>query len=593
MPPVRKLPEELIRHIAAGEVVERPASALKELIENSLDAGARRIVVSWEDAGRKSLRVADDGCGMSPEDARLALERHATSKISALDDLSAIGTFGFRGEALPSLSAVSRFQLVTRAAQAGEAWSIQIEGGKVLREGPAGAPGGTTVLMEDLFFNTPARLKFLKSEPTEKALLLRVVEDAAFSARGVAFQVHSNKREVLNLRAAPAGMASVDALRERLGEAWGADKAASLKPVSAEGKFMTVWGLLSDLHAHQPTARLQRFYINGRPVTHRRLTHALYDAYKGRLFTGRHPAAALFLEVNPALVDVNVHPAKREVRLSNEGEMHDFLSRALQDALAGAVRMPSAFQAPATPPSFYPPPAAGARPSWAESRAAYEVQSPPPGATAALLPALEVKSEGDAPLPLGLFREAFIEPLAQFENTYILARHADAFLIFDQHAAAERALYERLRDAAEGGEPVRQALLLPWVWEVSPEAAALIQGRLEDFRRLGYDLEPFGSQAYRVKAVPGLLGDSARVKELLEGLVGDMLADKIPRDWDALLVRTACRGSVRAGDVLQAPQMKQVIKDLQSCRSPWSCPHGRPTFLRLDPADLSRRFRRT
>jgi DNA mismatch repair protein MutL len=600
-PRVRKLPEELIRHIAAGEVVERPASVLKELIENAVDAGARRITVSWEEAGRKSLRVADDGVGMTPADARLALERHATSKIISLDDLTALGTYGFRGEALPSLAAVSRFELVTRTVGSAEAWSIRAEGGKVLREGPAGAPPGTTVVVEDLFFNTPARRKFLKSDATERGLLLRTVEDAAFASRAVDVQVFSEGKEVMNLRAAPPGATAEESLRLRLGHAWGEEKVAGLKRVRAEGRWLTVSGWISGVHAHEASARHQRFYINGRPVAHRRLSHALYDAYKGRLFVGRHPLAALFMDIDPSLVDVNVHPSKREVRLSNEGEVHDFLSRALQAALTESAQMPAA----SAPASFPSAARASDRPSWAESRAAYTIQSPPPARLpvtgpapaplgqpgfSVLAPAVE--GEEGAPMTRDAFKDAVFEPLAQFDATYLLTRSEGRFYIFDQHAAAERVLYESLREAAEGRLPVRQALLLPWVWEVSAEAAAVIQERLPDLSRLGYDLEPFGPRAYRVKGVPGLLGDSPRVRELLEGLVEDLLSGVLPARWEALLIRAACRGSVRAGDPLQIVQMGKIIKDLQGCESPWSCPHGRPTFLRLEPTDLAKRFRR-
>ncbi len=591
---VQKLPEELIRHIAAGEVVERPASVLKELVENALDAGARRIVVSWEDAGRKSLRVSDDGAGMTPEDARLALERHATSKIVTLEDLAAIGTYGFRGEALPSIGAVSRFEITTRTVESNEAWAIRVEGGKVLREGPAGAPPGTTVLVEDLFFNTPARLKFLKSDATERGLLLRTIEDAAFAARPVDVQVFSEGKEVMNLRAAPEGTPPDESLRLRLGQAWGEEKASGLKAVRAEGRFMTAWGWISDVHAHEASARHQRFYVNGRPVLHRRLTHALYAAYKGGLFVGRHPRAVLFLEIDPGLVDVNVHPSKREVRLSNEGETYDFLSRALQNALTGSAQMPSALKGSRDekPSAYSPPPAfPSQRSSWAESRAAYQAQSPGTSAVQGTLAAPPEIQEG-APLPLETFRGTLFEPLAQFDDTYIVTRAEGRLYIFDQHAAAERALYERLQEAADGRTPALQPLLLPWVWEVSAEAAAAIRERLEDLARLGYALEPFGARAYRVKAVPGILGDSPRVKELLEGLVEDLLSENGPRQWEALVVRAACRGSVRAGDPLKISQMQRIIKDLQDCKSPWSCPHGRPTFLRLEPAELARRFKR-
>ncbi|MBK8576076.1 MAG: DNA mismatch repair endonuclease MutL [Elusimicrobia bacterium] len=340
MAQVLKLSEDIIRGIAAGEVVERPASVLKELIENALDAGARRIEVEWRDAGRKRMRVSDDGEGMAPDDARLALERHATSKIRDLNDLEKVGTFGFRGEALPSIMAVSRFELLTRTAKAPEAWAIRAEAGRVTFDGPAGAPLGTSVTADDLFFAVPARLKFLKSDATERALLFRAVEDASLSAPGTSFRVISEGKEALSL---PSLEGNDSRLIERLESLWGADRAQSLKGVDEAGAYLRVRGWVSDVNAPQSTARYQRFFVNRRAVTSRRLLHALYDGYRGRLLVGRHPAALLFLELDPTLVDVNVHPAKREVRLSHEPEAHDFLSRAVQNAVNRSVQPRAVF----------------------------------------------------------------------------------------------------------------------------------------------------------------------------------------------------------------------------------------------------------
>ncbi len=608
--PIRKLSEEVIRRIAAGEVVERPASVLKELLENALDAGARSVTVEWEGAGRKKIRVTDDGRGMAPEDVPLALERHATSKIGSWEDLEKLDTFGFRGEALPSIAAVSRFRLVTRTAQAREGWSVEEEGGKKRREGPAGAPPGTTVAVEDLFFSTPARHKFLKSDATERGLLLRTVEDTALAALHVRFQVFAEGKEILSLPAARKDAPPEEALRERLEALWGKGRLGALKKVRQTGRFLTLWGWISDVHSHQGSGRYQRFFVNRRAVTSRRLTHGLYEAYRGSLLVGRHPLAALFLEVDPALVDVNVHPAKREVRFSHEEEVHGFLIRSLQTALSGPADMPSALPrgggpsaSDATPgraPSFGYSGGKGT-PSWAESRAAYAVQAPPAPAVPAqdsLWGKGKEKEEfglenTEKDLHINVFKESKPEPLMQLDGTYILARLNDQFFIFDQHAAAERVLYEKLSEAAKNETPHRQTLLLPWVWEPSLQIAAVIKDHLENLGRLGYELEPFGPQSYRVKAVPGALGDSPRVRELLEGLAEDLAQETIPRQWDAILVRAACRGSVKAGDLLKTPEMAKVLTELQACRMPWSCPHGRPTFLRLSPEELAKRFRRT
>jgi DNA mismatch repair protein MutL len=294
------------------------------------------------------------------------------------------------------------------------------------------------------------------------------------------------------------------------------------------------------------------------------------------------------------LVDVNVHPSKREVRFSNEGEVCDFLSRAIQSAVSGGARMPEAMEergkTVARPSGL--PPLRVPGPTLAESRAAYLVQSPIRSAVLESTAVLVGSESEGAFTSLEAFRGAVFEPLCQFDDTYILARAAGRLFVFDQHAAAERALYERLQDGAAGKLPLRQPLLLPWVWEVSPEVADMARDRLEDLTHMGYELEAFGENAFRVKGVPGVLGDSGRVKEILEGLVDDLISEKIPKQWDAILVRAACLGSVRAGDALQLSQMNGILTDLQKCRSPWSCPHGRPTFLRVEPGELARRFRR-
>jgi DNA mismatch repair protein MutL len=579
---VHQLPEDIVRGIAAGEVVERPAAVLKELIENSLDAGAARLDIEIRDAGRTRLRVTDDGCGLSPEDARLALERHATSKITTLADLDRVRTYGFRGEALPSIAAVSRFELLTRPAESTGGWRIAVEGGRPVAEGPAGAPVGTTVTVADLFFNTPARLKFLKSDATERAQLLRVAEDAALAAPGAAWRVSAEGRDLWSLPASAPG-----ADRDRLAALWGEERADALKPLNAEQKYASVRGWVSDVHSPQATARYQRLFINQRPVTNRRLLHALYDGYRGRLLVGRHPAAVLFLEIDPALVDVNVHPAKREVRLSHEEELHGLVSRAVREALehSATPRAVFAFSAAQTAvPDAAPPPSAIApSPTFraAEFGAVYRPLDAGPAAERA----------AGAPLPLDEFRAARFEPLSQLYATYILARVDDRWFVFDQHAAAERVLYEALRRRNEAGAPARQPLLIPWVWEPSPEAAALLTERRGEWDALGFDLEPFGGGALRVRAVPAALPEHL-VRAVLEGLVEDMLQGRLARGVDAVLVRAACRGSVKAGDSLALPEMDRVIAQLQSVEHPWTCPHGRPTFLQLASEDLAKRFHR-
>ncbi|MBL0058064.1 MAG: hypothetical protein IPP35_02880 [Elusimicrobia bacterium] len=356
---------------------------------------------------------------------------------------------------------------------------------------------------------------------------------------------------------------------------------------------MRVRGWVSDVNQPQSTARYQRFFVNRRAVTSRRLAHALYDGYRGRLMVGRHPAALLFLEMDPTLVDVNVHPAKREVRLSHEAEVHDFLSRAVQNALGRSVQAPSVF----APADLAVPPdpvegsprvsvSLGRSPTAAESRAAFQLQAPFLSASPDLAPPAW---EG---MPLETFRAARFEPVAQLYATYLLTRVENQFFLFDQHAAAERVLYEVLTAGAARGTPAKQSLLLPWVWEPSAEASAVIEAQREQFEKLGYDLEPFGGGAWRVLAVPAALGEGNKVRTLLEGLADDLLTERIPRGWDALVTRAACRGAVKAGDPLTVLEMNHLIRELQASPRPWTCPHGRPSFLRFSDEDLAKRFHR-
>ncbi len=608
MPTIRKLPEDIIRGIAAGEVIERPAAALKEILENALDAGATRIEVEWDQAGRRRLRVTDDGCGMSPEEARLALERHATSKIASLADLERVATFGFRGEALPSMAAVSRFSLLTRrngtplpdppasaplapqvpgalrpAPQGGRetvhGWLIRVEGGRITEDGPAGAPAGTTVTVEDLFFSVPARLKFLKSDATERGLLLRTLEDVALAAPHAAFRVSAEGKEIWNLPAVTDG----PGMLERLRVLWGAEKADTLKSFTAQGAFASAHGWASDVNAAQPTTRFQRLFINRRAVISRRLIHAVYDAYRGRLPVGRHPAAVIFLEVDPTIVDVNVHPAKREVRLSNEEELCGFLRRALAGALSEAVS-PQAFAFSAAPVYSVDTPTPMTPAGVRELPTHFGRFSPYPGWG---LP--ETRPEAPQPLSRETFRAARFEPVAQLYATYLLARLDGQFFLFDQHAAAERALYEKLT-ASEG--PARQGLLMPWVWEPAAELGEFVTERRAHLEGLGFTLEPFGRQSLRVTAVPSALAETTDFRDFLEGLAEDLRQGRVAAGPEALAARAACRGSIMAGTALAAAEMARVITNLQATESPWTCPHGRPTFLRLSDEELAKRFRR-
>ncbi len=596
---VHKLPESLIRCIAAGEVVERPASVLKELLENSIDAGASQIKVEWEESGSKKILITDNGSSMTPTDARLALERHATSKIIIMEDLENINTYGFRGEALPAIAAVSRLTLITRPSNASEGWRIQCEGGDIKQEGPFGAPVGTTIVVEDLFYNTPARKKFLRSDGTERGLLLRTVEDIGLAAQHTQFQVFSEKKEAMSLRASRNSASFEDNLLSRLQSVWGMERTASLKPVRESGRYVSVLGWVSEAQAHQSSMRFQKIYVNNRPITSRRLIRAIYEAYKGRLMVNRHPLAVIFVDINPTMVDVNVHPSKREVRFSHEEEVFGFVLRALQKALYNEVQNPEGGETPQVdqvrevPSSPY-----GSEKTFEWSKMSSPIQQTVSEAALKVqAPAVEVQTvfSQEAPvtqISVEMFQKAKFEVLTQLYGTFIIAKLEDGLYIFDQHAAAERALYEKLSANTQNKTPHQQAMLIPWVWEASLQTAEVIKEQLDHFSKLGYALEHFGAQSFRVKSVPAALGDSPKVRAMLEGLAEDLLTGAIPKQWDAILIRAACRGSVKANDILKPPEMQKIIEDLQACACPLTCPHGRPTFLHISPDELAKRFKR-
>jgi DNA mismatch repair protein MutL len=439
MPPrIQQLPDDLIARIAAGEVVERPASVVKELMENSLDAGADNISVTIEGAGRKKIAISDNGHGMTRADALLAVRRHATSKISAYEDLETIATYGFRGEALPSIASVSRFRLTTRCAEDDSGWEFIWEGGKLVSEKPIGRDVGTTIEVSDLFFNTPARFKFLKSDPTERAQCLRVIEEMVFSSLGVTIQVRGDDaRPVVFRNSAEARRDRVDALQNRVTEAWGIRWGRSLEKVGSETSHFRLWGVVTNQASHQATARNQFLFINKRPVQNRRLSRAIYDAYRGQLPSMRHPSWVLFLEVQPSTVDVNVHPAKREVKLTHESEIYGFMLGSVQRALSKTQEITTEFFTPKTEPAFTMPnvPAKSAfMPPFSTVVAASAAMRPAPAPVFA--PTME--------RPVFEFRSQSLHAMAQVGATYIVAQTADGLVLIDQHAAAEKVIYERL-----------------------------------------------------------------------------------------------------------------------------------------------------
>jgi DNA mismatch repair protein MutL len=599
---IRRLPDTLVNRIAAGEVIERPAAALKEIVENALDAGARRIDVTLAEAGKAAIVVADDGCGMRREELDLAVERHATSKLPA-DDLAAISSFGFRGEALPSIGAVGRLTITSRAAGARDAWSIAVEGGLIRAPEPAAQGAGTRVEIRDLFFATPARLKFLKGDRAELNACLDAVERLAMANPAVAFSVIADGRQSLRL---PALTSGGDAARlERLAAVIDRDFFDNALAIAAERDAVRLSGHASLPTFHRATAQMQYLFVNGRPVRDRLLAGAVRAAYADFLARDRHPVVALFVDLPAAEVDVNVHPAKSEVRFRDAGLVRGLVVGALKHALAQA-----GFRAATTPgqealgafrPGASPPPPPP-RPGFGETASAFAFQAPlaafAPAARAldpALPPAAAASAAMADPLasapgsfPLGVAR-------AQLFETYIVAQAGDSMVIVDQHAAHERLVYERIKGDLAGAGVKRQLLLIPEIVELDEARADRLLARAAEFARLGLVIEGFGRGAIAVREVPALLGavDAA-------GLVRD-LADEIEEHGDALALderladicsTMACHGSVRAGRRLNADEMNALLRRMEATPHSGQCNHGRPTYVALGRADIEKLFGR-
>jgi len=595
---LRVLPENLVNRIAAGEVIERPAAAVKELVENAIDAGAKHVDVVLRDGGRAFIAVTDDGCGMTREELMLAVERHATSKLPD-DDLVRIATLGFRGEALPSIGAVGRLSVASRAAGSGEAWRLSVEGGRKGRPEPAAQAAGTRVELRDLFFATPARLKFLKAPRTELNHAEDAVKRLAMAHPGVGFTLAEETRTPLRL--APAEGDLFAARLKRLGAIMGRDFAENALPIDAEREGIRLTGYIGLPTLNRGNALAQYLFVNGRPVKDRLLQGALRGAYQDFLARDRHPMVALFLELPPEQVDVNVHPTKAEVRFRDPGLVRGLLVGACRHALAQAGHRASTSVSEAALGAFRP--GAAPAPAWrggnggglparglAEAAAAYH--APLPGMdhapTARAAPVEAADDDLAQGYPLGAAR-------AQLHETYILAQTDDGLVIVDQHAAHERLVYERMKaQLAERGVQ-RQMLLLPEVVELDEAGAARLAARAEELAELGLLLEPFGPGALVVREVPALLGECN-----VQGLVRD-LADELAELDQALALKErleqvcgtlACHGSVRAGRRLTVEEMNAILRQMEATPHSGQCNHGRPTYVELKRADIEKLFGR-
>ncbi len=597
-PVIRQLDEAAINRIAAGEVVERPASAVKELVENAIDAGAGRIEVSFADGGKTLIRVVDDGCGMAPEDLPLALARHATSKIDGSDLLN-IKSFGFRGEALPSLGAVGRLTITSRAA-GHEAASITVSGGRMGPLRPAALSGGTVVELRDLFFATPARLKFLRSDHAEAQAIGDVVKRLAMAEPFIGFvlrDVSGGGEGRVVFRADPEIGDMFNALHGRLAAVLGREFAENALRIDAEREGLHLTGYAALPTYSRGSAVAQFLYVNGRPVRDKLLLGALRAAYFDFLSRDRHPAAVLFIDCDPQLVDVNVHPAKAEVRFREPGVARGLIVSGLRHALAQAGHRASTTVGGAALGAFRPAPE-GARVCRMDRPAPARPAAPPPppapgfaeaGAPSAFVeePAAEPPEDLTA-RPLGAAR-------AQLHENYIIAQTADGMVIVDQHAAHERLVYEKLkRQMAENGV-ASQALLIPEIVEMSEAEAARLLEMADDLVRLGLAIEPFGGGAVAVRATPAILGQvdaGALLRDILDELadLGESLT--LQARIEAVLSRVACHGSVRSGRRMRADEMNALLREMEATPHSGQCNHGRPTYVELKLHDIERLFGR-
>jgi DNA mismatch repair protein MutL len=599
---IRLLPETLVNRIAAGEVIERPASALKELVENAIDAGATRIDVTLKEGGQSLVIVSDDGIGMDPTELALAVERHCTSKLPD-DDLLKIDHLGFRGEALPSIGAVSRLAITSRKRGSDTAWAITVEGGAKEAVQPAALSQGTRIEMRDLFYATPARLKFLKSVRSEREAATDVVERLAMAYPSIAFTVSGDEdRILLRLNAVERDLTGTDGRRLRLAAVLGKEFGDNAIEIDAAREGFHLTGLAGLPTLNRATARDQYLFVNGRPVRDKLLAGAVRGAYQDFLARDRHPMIALFLDGPAESIDVNVHPAKAEVRFRDSNLVRGLIVGALRQALANAGHRASTTVAEAALSSFRPGSAPSiphrapwlSQPSYAPSRCLAEdaaLYQAPLSSDAFVAPGARpagVAAEDTTQFPLGA-------AVAQVHETYVVAQTEDGIVIVDQHAAHERLVYERMKAAIASTGVARQILLLPEVVELDEGGVARLTARAEQLAELGLVIEPFGQGAVVVRETPALLGEID-----VQGLVRD-LADELAELGNALSLKEkleevcgtlACHGSVRAGRRLNASEMNALLREMEATPHSGQCNHGRPTYVELKLEDIEKLFGR-
>ena len=590
---IHRLPDDLANQIAAGEVVERPASVIKELVENSLDAGAHRIAITVEYGGKKLIRVEDDGEGMEPEDARLAIERHATSKIRRSDDLARIATLGFRGEALPSIASVSHFVLRSRARGAQSGTDVRVNGGTIASVMETGMPEGTSIEVADVFYNLPARRKFLKSDGAESAQVSRIVTQLALCYPEVGFTLTSAGRKVLQVP-------PVATLRDRLYQLYG-DR-SDLVDVRRDGGGVTLVGYIAALAEQGPTRGPQNVFINRRIVRDRTIAHAIIDAYSVASIKERSPEVHLFIEMPPDTVDVNVHPTKAEVRFRDQSFIHELVRRALGDALGRGPAPALQLISPSInepQPSTLPLPHAYS----AVFPSRWTVGATAPTSGSGLAPAGEdwsapVSVSEIAPTSEGKAVPASIKPLmplGQFRDTFIIAVDEDGIAIIDQHVAHERVLFERITERLTSGRLESQRLLEPMLVEMSVAARQALAAHTSELERLGFEVEEFGGDSLRVSAFPALLTREhceIALRALAEDLEGFDRGSKVEDALKRVAATMACHAAVKANYPLTMEKMAHILEELRRTAYSTICPHGRPVMLRLTRREVEKNFQR-
>ncbi len=586
-----KLPDELANCIAAGEVVERPASVVRELIDNSIDAGAGNITIEIKGSGKRYIRVTDDGIGMIRDDAILCFERHATSKIKTVEDLNAITTLGFRGEALPSIAAVSKVRLFTYYE--GESVGTEVEGNNGAVKSVKDAPPvkGTTVEVTDLFLNIPARLKFLKSDTTETSHIIEIVNQHALSHPMIKFRMESGGKRTIDTF-------SSDNRLNRIVSIFGNEMVNNLMPV--EEKYssnlkLSVRGYISKIGLDTGNRGMQYIFVNNRYIRDRVISHAVYEAYKTMLSRDRHPMFFIFLDIDPKMIDVNVHPTKIEVKFMRQGEIHDFIRDTLRDSMKRGEGTEVRRQMTEDRAAFSLQPSALYKDRVREATERYvsnheSVFDIPIQDLRLKTPSSELRLSPEMESDLSKFK-----PIGQIFNSFIILQGVDNIIFIDQHTAHERILYERLLNKMRDSRIEVQTMLLPVNIELPSKESSVLQSNLDNFKKLGFDIESFGENSFVIRSVPSILsGDDCKqaVKDILDKLVSEQRGTGFDEVINKMILVMSCRGAVKAGQILSIEEMSSLIKELMNTNRPFTCPHGRPIALTIEKGQILKGFLR-